>query len=229
MRPQLLVPAAGAGTRLGSPLPKALVGLAGVPMLVRTLRRFSPLGLLECAVVVVPAGQRALFEDVLGAAFPEGGISLVEGGAERQESVRLGLDALDAGTGVVVIHDAARPFVSLESVRASIEAAAAHGAATVAVPAVDTMLQADREDFLEATPERALLWACQTPQTFQVGVIREAHAHARREGLQATDDATLVRLAGGRVKLVMGTPLNFKVTNPADLALAELVERENLA
>jgi 2-C-methyl-D-erythritol 4-phosphate cytidylyltransferase len=226
---QLLVPAAGAGARLGSALPKALVDLAGEPLLVRTLRRFESVGLLANAVVVAPAAERARFEAALDKAFPGVPIRLVPGGAERQESVGLGLEALSPGTDVVVIHDAARPFISADSVRASIEAAAEHGAATVAIPAVDTILRADGEGFLESTPDRARLWACQTPQTFRVEVIRAAHAHARKERLHVTDDATLVRLAGGHVKLVMGAPLNFKVTTPADLAVAELIIREKLA
>lgn len=229
MKVQLLVPAAGAGVRLGSPLPKALVDLAGTPMLVRTLRRFAPLNLVANAVIVVPANECARFEKVLAEAFPGLTLILVPGGAERQASVSFGLEALRPATEIVVIHDAARPFIGVDSVRASIEAAAEHGAATVAIPAVDTILRADGEGFLDTTPERARMWACQTPQTFRVETIGTAHAHARKARLQATDDATLVRLAGGHVKLVMGSPLNLKVTTPLDLALAELIVRENLA
>jgi 2-C-methyl-D-erythritol 4-phosphate cytidylyltransferase len=93
---------------------------------------------------------------------------------------------------------------------------------------VDTVFRADNDDFLVETPDRSALWACQTPQTFRVEVIREAHAQARRDGCLATDDATLVRRAGHAVKLVAGTPLNIKVTTPADLHMASFFIEEGL-
>jgi 2-C-methyl-D-erythritol 4-phosphate cytidylyltransferase len=198
-------------------------------MLVRTLERFRPLNLIDGAAITVPPGREAEFEAVLAEAYPGLRFALVPGGAERQDSVGRGLDALGSDTDIVVIHDAARPFVSADSVRASIDAAAECGAATVAVPCIDTILQADTEQYLVDTPDRRTLWACQTPQTFRVESIRAAHEAARREGYTGTDDASLVRRAGGRVRLVMGTPLNFKVTTPADLAMAESLLREGLA
>ena len=230
MKTQLLLPAAGTGERLGRDVPKALVEVAGKPLLVWTLTRFAPLGLVDGAVIVVPRPHQGRFAEVLGEAFPGRRFELTPGGPARQDSVANGLGALDSDTEVVVIHDAARPFVSPESVRASIEAAAAYGAATVALPCVDTILEADRDECLAATPDRGKLWACQTPQTFRVGVIRRAHERAAlgarnatraRHTTGVTDDATLVREMGERVKLVMGTRLNFKVTTPQDLELAE--------
>lgn len=228
MKAQLLIPAAGMGLRLGGETPKALVDLEGKPLLVRTLDRFASLDLVDDAVVVVPPGQKDVFRAVLEEAFPGSTMALVHGGEERQHSVENGLDALAPDTEIVVIHDAARPFVPAQAVRASLEAAAADGAATVAIPCVDTILEADGDQYLEETPDRTVLWACQTPQTFRVDVIRKAHAEAREKGLAATDDATVVRLCGGRPKLVMGSPLNFKVTTPEDFALAQAVIREKL-
>ena len=136
-----------------------------------------------------------------------------------------------AGTApdLVLIHDAARPFVSPESIRAGIAAAERHGAATVAVPAVDTVLMGDSDAFLVGTPDRSSLWCCQTPQIFRVGVIREAHRRAAEEGRRGTDDASLVREAGMPVKLVIGAALNFKITTPFDLEVARMVVREGLA
>jgi 2-C-methyl-D-erythritol 4-phosphate cytidylyltransferase len=155
-------------------------------------------------------------------------MSIAQGGAERQDSVRLGLALLDADTRIVVIHDAARPFVSLESVQASIQAAEACGAATVAIPSVDTVLHADANDYLIDTPDRRFLWMCQTPQTFQVDVIRQAHEQAARDGYEGTDDATLVRRTGARVKLVIGSPTNIKITIPADLEWAAYLIRQGI-
>lgn len=228
-RTQLLIPAAGMGLRLGCDGPKALIDVAGKPLLVRTLERFRPLNLLPGTVVIVPAGFEAAFEAALEEAFPWVPISLVTGGAERQISVSNGLNALAPDTEIVAIHDAARPFVSTESVAESIEAADQFGAATVAVPSIDTILVGDADSFLIDTPDRARLWACQTPQTFRVSVIREAHAAAKQADYLGTDDATLVQRTGHTVKLVRGTPLNFKVTTPEDLALARCVVEKGLA
>lgn len=228
MKAQLLIPAAGMGTRLGSTGPKALVPLAGEPMLVHTLRRFSPLGLVDRAVIAAPPGQEASFADALARAFPQSRFAIIEGGAERQDSVGRGLEALDPDTEIVLVHDAARPFIAPESIQASIQAAAECGAATVAIPCVDTILVGDDDRCLVDTPDRRRLWACQTPQTFRVEVIRAAHEAARRDNFTATDDGSLVRRGGRKVRLVLGTPLNFKVTTPTDLAMAEWVIRERL-
>ena len=228
MKSQLLIPAAGMGVRLGQNRPKALIDIAGKPMLVRALERFAPLGLVAGAVIVVTPERRHEFERALSIAFPGCGFTLIEGGAERQDSVRHGLDCLDTATDIVVIHDAARPFVSSDSVAASIEAAEACGAATVAIPCIDTILVADSNQCLASTPDRSALWACQTPQTFRVNVIREAHWSAKQDNAILTDDASLVRRVGGEVRLVHGTATNFKITTPGDLALAECAVRNSL-
>lgn len=221
MRVQLLIPAAGLGTRLGASRPKALLDIAGTPLLVHTLRRFQSLELIHNCVITISAPARMEYESCLTYAFPDSSFLLVDGGAERQDSVLNGLAALGNDTEIVIIHDAARPFVPEHVIRASIEAAREFGAATVAIPAVDTVLVADRSGFLENTPDRSLLWACQTPQTFRVDVIRAAHQAAKDKGKAVTDDATLVHQNGGRVKLVMGSPLNFKITTPMDVAIAQ--------
>lgn len=220
---RLLIPAAGQGARLGAQTPKALAPLAGEPLLVRTLRRLAPTGLVDDAVIVTPASHAGEIERVVVEAFPDAGMTFVSGGTERQHSVMRGLDALDEPVEIVAIHDAARPFVVSETVLRAVEAARECGAATVAVPSTDTILVGDADGFLVDTPDRSTLWACQTPQVFRVDLIREAHARAVREGWAVTDDATLVRRLGARVRLVRGSPLNLKVTTPEDYALAEAI------
>lgn len=227
MKTQLLLAAAGMGTRLGQG-PKALVDVGGVPLVVRTLWRFAGLGLLDGAVVLHPAGYRESFASVLGAAFAGVEFLFCEGGAERQLSVSRGLECLAIDTEIVVIHDAARPFVGAASVRESVLAAAACGAATVALPVVDTILEGDAAAFLVDTPDRRFLWACQTPQTFRVEVIRGAHGRAAADGYVGTDDASLVRRLGEPVKLVMGSSFNLKVTTAPDLTLARLLIEKGL-
>jgi 2-C-methyl-D-erythritol 4-phosphate cytidylyltransferase len=227
MKAQLMVPAAGQGERLGQGLPKALVEIGGEPLLCVTLARFESLGLLESAVIVIAPESRSTFRAVLDDAFPGRAFQLVDGGHERQQSVWNGLEALDSSTEVVVIHDAARPFVGHDSIRESIRGAEEVGAATVAIPCVDTILCSDDSGFLESTPERSRLWSCQTPQTFRVEVVRAAHRKAAEHNWTAADDATLVRASGGMVKLVEGSRENIKITTPGDIAYAAfLMERD---
>ena len=228
MRAQLLIPAAGLGRRLGREEPKALVPVAGVPLLVRTLQRFEPAGLAVRPVIAAPPGWEARFEALISEHLPHCRPQVVTGGTERQDSVRLGLNAVSPEAELVAIHDAARPFIEPTTVIAVLDAAQEHGAATVAVPVVDTILVGDERGFLDATPERAHLWACQTPQVFRRGVIHDAHARASRDGLTFTDDATLVRHFGHPVKLVEGTASNRKITTPEDIAYAEFLLREHL-
>lgn len=228
MTRQVIIPAGGMGERLGEALPKALVPLCGIPLLVRTLSAFLPLGLADTAVVTIPAGHESSIAALLEEAFPDNHITLVPGGVERQDSVRNALAALRSDTELVAIHDAARPFVTGDAVEASFEAAARVGAATVAVPAIDTILVSDGDGYLSETPDRSTVWYCQTPQTFQVAIIREAHETALRKSFQGTDDATLVRRCGQSVKLVRGDFTNLKVTTPTDMIIAETFIEKNL-
>ena len=147
-------------------------------------------------------------------------VLLVAGGAERQESVRNALTSLEADAEIVILHDAARPFVSPDTVRAGIEACREWGASTLAVPVSDTILMVNEDGFLTDTPDRRQLWACQTPQIFLKELLLSAHVRALSEGKQFTDDASLIRYYGGKVKIVPGHGDNFKITTPEDLNYA---------
>lgn len=226
MKVQVVIPAGGLGARLGRPMPKALVPIAGVPLVVRTLRRFRAAGFVQRAIVAIPPTYRADFEAILQREFPEADIQLVDGGETRQDSVRNGVAALDPDTEICAVHDAARLFIAPETIVAAVEAARDVGAATVAIPSVDTILVEDGSHMLSDTPDRRLLWACQTPQVFQTALFRRAHAEALARGITVTDDATLVHRCGHPVRLVPGSPLNFKLTTPSDLLIAEaLIEK----
>jgi len=214
------------GRRLGAPRPKALAEIAGEALIVRTMSRFDPLGLVDDAVVVFPPGYEENFRAVLQEAFPRCRIHLCEGGVERQESVARGLGMVDPQADIVLIHDAARPFIELDTIRAAIKAADDVGAATVATPAVDTILEDDGSGHLLRTPERKRVWACQTPQVFRLDVIRAAHARAARHGMMFTDDATLVHSFGGKVKIVPGSARNFKITTEEDARHADYLFRK---
>jgi len=218
---QLLLVAGGMGVRLGTSEPKALVTIGGTPLFVHTLRPFHALGLLSEAVVVAPEAHVSVFQDLVDHEFDASSITVIPGGRERQDSVNAGLNHLSPSTKIVVIHDAARPFVTESIISNAINAAQKSGAATVAVPCTDTILVATEENLLANTPDRKDLWACQTPQVFSVAVIKEALRKASAEGYLGTDDASLVNRTGGNVQLVRGSPHNIKITTPEDLEYAE--------
>ncbi len=223
-----LVVAAGRGERLGRALPKAFVSLAGRPLLLHALEALAAAPAVERIVPVVSAADRprwrALEPRVAGL---RGLAAAVAGGAERQDSVRAGLEALPEGVSFVAVHDAARPLVRPEDVERVIAAARRSGAAILAVPARDTIKRVQGGLVLE-TPPRAELWAAQTPQVFRVALLREALAKAHAEGFVGTDDAELVERLGARVSVVEGDPGNLKITHSEDLVAAEQWLRERL-
>lgn len=224
MHVNVVIVAAGKGTRLQSELPKPFLSVADRPILVHTLRRFTPIEMVRRIVVVVAAERETLCQEVLHTHGPwPQPITVVHGGAERQDSVRNGLAALEPQCEIVVIHDAARPFISVEAIQRSIDAAAETGSAVVATPVRDTIKRTDAQHTIRETVSRHDLWLAQTPQTFRVEVIRAAHRWAQQRNIAGTDDATLVEQMGQPVRIVPGDALNFKITTPDDLALAQAV------
>jgi 2-C-methyl-D-erythritol 4-phosphate cytidylyltransferase len=215
-----IVVAAGPGTRLGAGMPKGFVHLAGLPLFVRSLRALLATPAIAEAIVVAPPDAMAQASALLDAHGPYRITPLlVAGGAERQDSVRHGLAAV-ADASLVAIHDAARPFVAPATVAAVIDAARADGAAIVAIPATDTVKIVAADHWIESTPPRARTWLAQTPQVFRTEMLRAAHARGS-DGGPATDDAALVERLGHRVRVVVGSADNRKITTPDDLAWAE--------
>lgn len=207
-----LIPAAGEGTRLGLG-PKAFVELGGRTLLERAVLAF--LGHVDETVVAVASGERARAEHLLGK-----GARVIVGGAARQASVHSLLRATEAD--LVLVHDAARPFLNPQLIQDVLAAVRRSGAASVAAPVADTLVEAATG----RTVERGALRAVQTPQGFRRALLLEAHERAIKEGWQATDDAGLLRRLGCEVVLVPGSAWLMKVTSPADLELAEaLAER----
>lgn len=225
MRAVAILTAAGSGTRLGHGLPKALVPLAGIPLVVRAAHALASSGVVRRVVVTAP--PEAL--DELRAAVGDGpGLEVVPGGATRQASVAAALARLadEPGGTVVLVHDAARPLVPVRVVRRVVGAVALGRTAVVPVlPVVDTIKRVVGDDGAVAeTLDRRELRAVQTPQGFTLDVLRAAHAAAAHraddEALAATDDAGLVEAAGGRVWVVEGHEDAMKITTPRDLAVA---------
>ncbi|WP_354698280.1 2-C-methyl-D-erythritol 4-phosphate cytidylyltransferase [Paraconexibacter sp. AEG42_29] len=213
--PVALIVAAGRGERLGSSGPKAFVVCGGRPMLDWSVDAFRAAG-VERIVVALPQGYAA----------PDGCIG-VNGGAERSHSVRAALTAA-ADAAVVLVHDAARPLLTADIVRACLDGLGdGVDAAIAAAPVTDTIKEADGHDVVR-TLDRSRLWAIQTPQVFRAPALRDVLAQDDAVLAAATDDASLIEAAGGTVRVVPSSRENFKVTTPEDLRLAELVLAERL-
>lgn len=215
----VLIPAGGAGMRLGRRTPKQFLRVGGEPIVAVTVRRFRRHPRVAAIVVAAPAEHVAHARRVLGR-----GVSVVAGGATRQESVRLALEAAPPGVPMMLVHDAVRPFITRPLVDAVLAAARADGAAVCALPVAETVKRV-RDGVVEATIDRDGLWAVQTPQAFRAEVLREAHEKARRDGIAGTDDAMLVERLGHRVRVVPGLAGNVKITTPDDLRRARGARR----
>ena len=222
MRTTAIVVAAGRGTRMQSPTAKAFVPLGGIPMLVYSLRTLSSVPSVEAIVLVVPQGQRRSGASVLRDAGPwRIPVVIIPGGPERQDSVAAGLARVSPTTEFVIVHDAARPFVTPDCVQRCLAAAAADGAAVAALPVRDTVKVVDAAGRIERTLDRRRVWLAQTPQVFRAQLLRQAYASARHDAFAGTDDAALVERLGVPVRAVEGDPDNRKLTTPEDLRWAE--------
>lgn len=214
-----VIVAAGRGERLGGTLPKAFVPVAGLPMLLRTVRRVELAPVVDRVIVVVgrPDVERA--RGLLDTNGVRKVAAVVPGGAHRQDSVSAGL-AHVGDAPISVVHDGARPLVTPALVTAVVEAAAETGAASAGVPVRETVKLIDGGDATQ-TLDRDRLWIARTPQAFHTALLLEAHRRAKAEGFSGTDDAVLVERLGHRVRMVEDSPQNVKITVPADIALAE--------
>ena len=212
-----VLPAAGSGVRLGAGVPKAFVGLAGVPMLVRAVDGLLASDVVGHVVVVVPADQ----VDAAAAMLTGRPATVVAGGADRTASVAAGLAATGTDAEVVLVHDAARPLTPPDVVRRVVEAVRAGAPAVIPVlPVADTIKRVDGAGTVVSTVDRSELRAVQTPQGFRAADLRRAHAGTPDP---RTDDAGLVEALGDPVTTVAGDPLAFKVTTAWDLRIAELL------
>ena len=223
-----IIVAAGDGKRMGGATSKTFLPIAGRPLVLRTLDRFLSARSIEKVILVVPGKElrnsQTLIQD--DSHLCQRSCVLQAGGASRQESVRLGLAALDADCEIVVIHDGARPFVSSSLIDRCVNEAYRVGAVVIGVPARDTIKIVSEEHWVQATPARNTLWEIQTPQVFRKEVIMEAHDWGVRQAIEATDDAMLVERIGKPVFLIEGERTNIKITVPEDVLLAEALLRD---
>jgi 2-C-methyl-D-erythritol 4-phosphate cytidylyltransferase len=222
----VIIPAAGIGARMHADRAKQMLELGGVPVLVHTLKRFQQCEAVDQIILVL---QPNLTTEILGLISRHNLTKVarvVAGGAERQHSVYRGLQVVrEDNAGIILVHDAVRPFVKPDEIRAVIERAVSTGAALLALPATDTIKQV-KSGRVQRTLDRRRIYYAQTPQAFRFSIIREAFERAYADGFMGTDEAQLVERLGQRVSVVEGSPLNIKITRPFDLRLAEAIQSE---
>lgn len=212
-----IILAGGSGSRMGADRNKVLLPLRYEPVITRAVRAFS--GLVEGIILVsreedIPSMQAAMDTSELA-------VTVVPGGSTRQESVWNGLCALPEGCTNVLVHDGARCLVDRDTILRCMESVLEYGTGVAAIPAVDTIKEADAEGTVVSTPDRARLRAVQTPQGFRTELLRSAHLAAQRDGFLGTDDASLLEHMGIPVKLTLGDHRNIKITTPEDMMIAE--------
>lgn len=217
-----IIVAGGRGTRMGNALPKQFLPLGGTPILMRTIEPFITCSRIDEIVVVVPMENITETKQLTAAFAPGKPVGVVPGGAKRQESVFQGLAALRPGCGVVVIHDAVRPFITASLIAECVETAERFGAATVARPIKETVKAVEDGKVVE-TLDRSKLWIAQTPQAFRAEIILRAHEQARLDGFLGTDDCMLVERLGHPVHVIEGMDENIKITTPVDLSIAGVI------
>ena len=225
----LLIPAAGMGRRMGSHRNKLLLSVLGKPLLAWTLLAASEATHIDWLGII---GQPQDFADFQGI-IADCGISLptalIVGGDTRQESVYKGLQALPQSAEQVLIHDGARCLVTPQLFDRCADAVLTCQGLIAAIPVKDTIKRVNHELLVEDTPDRRGLWAAQTPQGFQVQLLKDCHEKGYQQGWQVTDDAALLEKCHKSVKIVEGEETNLKVTTPVDLAIAEFILRQRLS
>ena len=208
--------------------PKQLLTLDKTPILIYTIRKFDACRLIERIIVAAP--QESVDEIrklVAGAGFSKP-VSVVQGGARRQDSVAVAMQHLGPDTTIVAVHDAVRPFVRVDEIESVLLEAHKSGAAVLAIPIVDTVKQI-RKAVIDSTLTREHLVLAQTPQAFRIEVLREAFERARRDEYYGTDESSLVERLGLPVAVVRGSERNIKITRPDDLILARFFLQEEQA
>ena len=230
MRVFVILPAAGLGTRMAAgqhapAAPKQFLTLAGVPILIHSLRAFAQVQRVSAIYVSVRANEQERVQAQVDEYGFTDKVHIVTGGDTRQESVANALAALDCEEDdIVLVHDAVRPLIDPATITRTIEAVVKHHAAIVGLPAVDTIKQVERTAdgaIITATIPREYIVQAQTPQGFRCGLLKRAFAEATADGFVGTDEASIVERAGAPVAVVLGSSANLKITQPGDIELAE--------
>jgi 2-C-methyl-D-erythritol 4-phosphate cytidylyltransferase len=223
----VIVPAAGAGRRMGLGKNKAFITIRGIPMLILCMKMLAETGMVRRVIVVTRAAEinetELLLQDYQSCYFPDMSWQVTAGGKERQDSVANGLALITDAAGYVAVHDGARPFAGTAVFSRVFAKAKECGAAIAAVSLKDTVKVVDAHGFVVSTPDRSTLCAVQTPQIFEINVLRKGYDFLKKHPFAVTDDASLVEASGHPVAVAEGAYENIKVTTPEDLLLAERI------
>ncbi len=218
----LIIPAAGSGSRMGHNQNKLFITLAGQPVIWHTIKAFEHCAGLKEIILAIRSEDQVDIQMFLTRNVFAVPIRTIFGGETRQQSVFNALQAVDASSETVWIHDGARPFIKLELLERLTQLPDTVNT-VVAVPAKDTVKKIDSGGFIVETPERSQLWLAQTPQVFHKRDLLDANHRAVAAGFQGTDDASLMEWAGYPVSVIQGDYFNIKITTPEDLVLAEAI------
>jgi 2-C-methyl-D-erythritol 4-phosphate cytidylyltransferase len=216
-----IIVAAGSSRRMG--FNKLFASIAGKPVIAHTIRAFERASSVTEIIVVACEERHDEVRKIAADERFKKVQSIIGGGEHRQDSVRAGLDHLNADAKYVAVHDAARPLVTPEQIERVFEQCQTHGAAALAEPISDTLKRADVDLVITDSVERHQLYAMQTPQIFKRGLIEEAYRAVYTEKVSVTDEVSAVERLGGKVILVLTDDFNFKITYPRDLPIAEFV------
>lgn len=222
----VVIPAAGQGRRMGASTNKQFLTLAGRPLLAHTVETFQTSSHIAEIVIVGSADDIPLIQRMVSEYRLDKVVQIPIGGAQRQQSVYAGVQALSSAIQRVVVHDGARPLLTLADLNRFLEETEDDVAAIMAVPVKDTVKRVDAQGLVVETPPREYLRAVQTPQVFERSVLEKAHKLAEVEDFFGTDDASLLEWMGYPVRVVDGPIENLKVTTPEDLWLAEYIMQQ---
>ncbi|MFT8319582.1 MAG: 2-C-methyl-D-erythritol 4-phosphate cytidylyltransferase [Bacillus sp. (in: firmicutes)] len=218
---EVIIPAAGQGKRMGAGKNKLFLMLEGLPIFIHTLNIFEEDPNCKGIWLVINPLDKIEMMELIQKNNITKIIAFIDGGDERQYSIHNAVKELK-NDSVILVHDAARPFINTKQIKELTKVAEENGAAVLAVPMKDTIKKVDG-NLVTETVERSSLWAIQTPQAFRISLLKKAYAEAQRDGFLGTDDASLVERLGEKVKIVEGNYDNIKLTTPEDLYFAEAI------
>lgn len=225
----VVIPAAGQGKRMGAKVNKQFLILRGEPILVHSVRLFQESSYVSEIVIVGAEDDIAVIDELAHQHRFDKVKAICKGGVQRQDSVRAGVQALSLTIQRVVVHDGARPLLTLEEFHRFLAASEGFSAAIMAIPVKDTIKQVLNTGEVSSTLPREYLRAVQTPQVFERGLLQDAHYRASSAGYYGTDDASLLEWMGHPVQVIEGSQENVKVTTPEDLWLAERILAQRLS
>jgi len=225
----LLIPSAGMGRRMGSDRNKLLLTLRSQPLIAWTLLAALASRHLTWVGIIANPTDWSDLKQILAELPLTKPVELIQGGSTRQESVYSGLQALPVAAQQVLIHDGARCLVTPALLDRCAEEIHHCQGLIAAVPVKDTIKVVDENRLIQSTPDRRQLWAAQTPQAFDVQLLKQCHAQGKSQGWEVTDDAALFEKCGLPVKIIEGEETNLKITTPGDLAIAEFILHQRLA